>query len=996
MSKASKQNETLPHIWKQVENLLITAQYSNQLPQLLNKLHNYQIEMELQNAGLCKPLVDLKVKNQYSRMQAAFQNSLDAIFVIDESGIILEANKSAENIFGYTYDEMIGNNVKLLMPEPYYSKHDAYLAHYRKTKEKKIIGQIREVIGKHKNGNLIPIELSISEAWETDHHFFVGTLRDITNKIKIRHQREQLLENLNLIKNSFGIGTWLWNLVTDELEWDERLYAIYGISKESNPIITYPIWCNALHPEDIQLNEEKVQLAIKNNSAYSNTFRIYRLNGELRWIHAVAHIIDDEKGQPLKMYGFNYDITEERQIQDMLREESHAAIAANEAKSRFLANMSHEIRTPMNGVIGMADLLRDTELSTDQKRMVDSIRYSSFSLLNIINDILDFSKIEAGKMSIEKIPMSLLKTVEGSIQSLWVEANRVGVDIFLDLDPAIPNLIYGDAMRIRQIILNLVNNATKFSTKLNQRGEVWVETRYLQGSNDSNYVEIIVKDNGIGMSKKQISQLFIPFSQADATTTRKFGGTGLGLIITKSLVEMMGGNISVSSKQDKGSIFTIQLPCRIVENDEKNSQKQFHVNGLGILLLMENKKLSRVFRSLIRYWRSKVWIVSSYSQAKRILTQAKKRNWMFDTVVIGPEFHLTDTIAQLSGYLNPDDRARLRYLKLTNNPSDITGMVLPNCLVIGSYPMKPTELMYGLAIIAGRESININNSELLIESDIVDITPPSLEEAERTGRLVLVAEDQPTNREVFRRQLRKLGLACTIVCDGLEALNEWKTGRYGLIITDCHMPEMDGFELTAKIRSIENKVNHNLRIPIIAITANALIGQAEDCLAAGMDDYLSKPVELKNLQITLERWLTPEIETKHDTKILEAVQKGKTEKKEANVIDLQFLSEILGTDNKEIIQSILKTYWTSAQQDWITLNEAFEKKDYQSLRDIVHAAKGAAHSAGATAFGDALQLLLNYTDMKNIPMISETYQKSSDEFVKLKIFFNSKGQDELT
>jgi len=992
MNIVCDENENTSSLWDKINNLITAEQKTlpiTELKQTLKEVNKHQRELELQNKQLLST-----INNLNANMQAVFQTELDGILLADEFGTILNTNKSIEKIFKYNNKELIGTNVKRLISEHECLKFENYLAAYHANKEEKNSGEVREFAGQKKDGQIIPLELSVGEAKGINGKSYIIILRDISEITIVRSHREQLSRELNLISETRGIGVWTWDLLTNELNWDEHMYEIYGISKNTFNI-NYQIWRNAVHPDDIDTSEKKVQFALNNSLKYSNTFRIYRPNGELRWINAAADILRKSDGTAYKMFGFNIDITNEYHTKEVLKQESHMARAANEAKSRFLANMSHEIRTPMNGIIGMLELLRDTTLNNDQKRMIQSIRYSSYSLLNIINDILDFSKIEAGQMDIEQIPISIPKTIEDGIHSMWLEANRSGVDIFLDLDPSIPNMVYGDSLRLRQIVTNLVNNATKFSKDLKERGKIWVSSQHIADSSNGERIEISVEDNGIGMTQEQVSKLYLPFIQADISTTRKYGGTGLGLCITRSLIEMMGGKIKVFSNPGEGSKFTIDLPCKsALPGKTPTLTNQVNISGLNILVLIKNNRMGNVICSLISYWQSKAQLSSSFNQSIKLLEQAQNNKQMFDIIILGPEFSYDETTKHLDlNNLNLTKTNQPRYLLLTNNPSEKTGMRLPSCIVVGAYPMKQTDLKNAIAILVGRESPFIRDKSTLLENEIDSLPPPTHKEAQQQGRLILVAEDQLTNQEVIRRQLHKLGLACTIVNNGQEALIKWKKGRYGLVLTDCHMPKMDGFELTSKIRKIENKNTQVQKIPIIAITANALVGEADNCLAAGMDDYLSKPVQIKDLKLTLERWLPQRPKTNTSAKLLK-VDKSSTDF-DYHPINLHYLSQILGTEDNEVLQSILSIYWSTAQQDWNQLEQAFEKKDFAKLREIVHAAKGAAHSSGAESFGDILQTLQNNIDAKDTQKISETYKISKEEFLKLEAFFKNREQKEL-
>jgi PAS domain S-box-containing protein len=456
--------------------------------------------------------------------------------------------------------------------------------------------------------------------------------------------------------------------------------------------------------------------------------------GHLYWIRATIMRSGNERGFPTQYIMISNDITKrktaEQELQNYrehleelvetktaeMKHATAAANAANLAKSEFLANMSHEIRTPMNGVIGMVDILQQSALAPEQQRMLSTIAASSQTLLHILNDILDYSKIEAGKLPLEHIPTPLREVAESVQQLMQGVAGAKGLAVSLSIAANLPNAIYCDPTRLRQVLLNLLGNAIKFTGgDATQTGHVSLLLERGALADGQPAVLLRVRDNGIGMSPEVVAKLFAPFCQADASTARQFGGTGLGLSISQRLVVLMGGQITVRSSPGAGSEFTVALPL-----------------------------------------------------------------------------HEVTMTAVATGIKQPDRRLKLL------------------------------------------------------------VHAPSMEEAAASGQLILVAEDNETNRDVLGEQLRLLGYCADMAEDGRVALEKWRSGRYALLLTDCHMPHMDGFALTKAIREGETPGTH---LPIIAITANAMQGEAQRCLQAGMDDYLSKPMRLQELAPVLEKWL---------------------------------------------------------------------------------------------------------------------------------------------
>ncbi len=552
-----------------------------------------------------------------------------------------------------------------------------------------------------------------------------------------------------------------------------------------------------------------------------------------RILHTRKIGIYDENGRPAYLLGISEDITDKTEAETAIIA-ARKAEASNKAKSAFLANMSHEIRTPMNGVVGMSEILSRTELQPEQRRMIRTIRDSSESLLRIIDDILDLSKIEAGKLQLEKAPLCMRELSEGVITTLRPIARSKNVRLQFDLRPH-PPFIDADVIRLRQILMNLLNNAIKFSKGQEGSNEGWVNL-VVERSGD-NEIRFIVADNGIGMSAEAVAKLFKPFTQAEDSTTRKYGGTGLGLAITKTLVDMMGGMISVESTPNSGTAFTVTLP--VSETDGPN--KDPDISGLRILALVGGDINQEKLEQYLTNAEAELRFVKSEEDLSSTLHQAEAGTIVLLALPTAAE---NDSVrSRLS-----DESGLIRYLSLVDDFNDSSTCALPDCYMVLKSPVLPSELIHGLAVLAGRASPDV---EYGVASE--SVTGPAVGSGEH--RLVLLVEDNETNQEVITTQLDLLGLGVEVAANGIEGLALWKSGRFDLVLTDCHMPEMDGFEMTAEIRKQEKARGEN-RIPVIAITANALKGESERCLAAGMDDYLSKPVALNALQKTLEQWLS--------------------------------------------------------------------------------------------------------------------------------------------
>lgn len=865
------------------------------------------------------------------RYRELFENANDVIFTCDSEGRMTSLNRAGERLLLRNRSEVVRHEIgDFLTPE-----------------SSEVIEKVLE--GKHPDDNLQTVEVELLSAigdrvpLEVNLHPFLdggqaagwqGIGRDIS-------ERKRSEANLAAERNLLRV---LMDNVPDYIYFKDRDSRIIRVNEATAKAFGFDDPAKVVGKGDWDFfTEEHAQ------EAYADEQEIIRTghailakeeretwpDGRVTWSSTTKMPLRDSNGNIVGTFGVSRNITERRQFGEELRKAKEAAESASRAKSEFLANMSHEIRTPMNGIMGMTELALDTPLSSEQREYLTMVKSSADSLLTLINDILDFSKIEAGRLSLDLAEFDLQDLLSNTLRQLSVRGSQKGLEVAWRCGPGVPERMVGDAGRVRQVLVNLVGNAIKFT----EQGEVVVSVGLESSQAENLVLHFKIRDTGIGIPPEKRQGIFDAFTQVDSSTTRKYGGTGLGLAIASHLVELMGGKIWLESELGKGSTFhfTARLGQARAETKEQPAREVISLKGLPVLVVDDNMTNRKILDSMLKHWLMTPELASSGSEGLAALEHATTAGAPFPLVILDAQMPEMDGFS-LAERIRQDPRlagATIMMLTSAGQRGDVARCRELGIAVYLVKPIRQSELLEAILAAMGRTPV-AREQETVIHRHTLRENRQRLE--------ILLVEDNAVNQQLVTRLLEKRGHRVTVASDGREALARLRNSRFDLALMDVQMPVMDGFKATAAIRQRERTTGSHL--PIIAMTAHAMEGDRDRCLAAGMDAYISKPVRGDELITLVE-------ETGHPKQ----VERGAPiERTAAEVFDRSEAVRRLQGD-ETLLTELAELFLKEFPSQLADIRDAMAMGDFAGVERAAHSIKGSIGNFGAhRAFQAALNL----------------------------------------
>ena len=847
-----------------------------------------------------------KFRNMFAKHNAPM------LLIEPQSGMIVDANLSAEKFYGYSVEELRSmriDEINMMSIEEINQERDRALREER---------NFFVFEHKLKNGEIKTVEVHSSPFTYQEKPILFSIIVDITEKQRAQEALSKSEDRLKKAQQIAHLGSWELDLRSGRLEWSDEVFAMLELDKKTfSP--TYDAFVHAIHPQDRELLDKAYKKSLATKEKYALEHRLLMEDGRIKWVKEAGDTEYDAEGVPIISRGTVQDITEYVRLNEELRHAKEKAEDANKAKSEFLANMSHEIRTPMNAIIGLSELVYEAQLPPKEKDMIAKIKGASKMLLGIINDILDYSKIEAKKLELSYETLDL-ESVFAQLRVIFTSvAAKKRLELYFSMKNDVPGVVKADELRLEQVLGNLLSNAIKFT----HRGNVTLRMELVERVDDTHAkVRFSVCDTGIGMSEEQIAKLFTPFTQADTSTTRKYGGTGLGLVIAKKIVEAMGGELHVESEIEKGSCFWFEIVCEVVSWEQTHPVIE---NERCRVLIVDDQEISReILKDMVQGFGCEHDEASDGEEALEMIHNAEEGGMGYDFVILDwnmPNLNGVETLKRLN-LLVQEGQVRTK---------------VPSVLMVSAYAKEDVlgngEVEIEHFITKPITSSSLFDAMVLSRNNLAQ-KPKEVEAAQipdLSGLKVLLVEDNEINREVAVMMLQRAGIEVDVAYNGKEGVEKYRThkGKYCAILMDLQMPIMSGYEASKIIRQ------EDPHIPIVALTAAAMVEDRQKALEAGMDDHLGKPIDSAQLYKTIAHCCRVDLHYDYVPK---------AEHAKAVVLDREYLQRSLSSE--ALVERLLKKLLRQLEGEFADIASAVLKQEEQAP-DLIHALKGVSGNLGA-------------------------------------------------
>ena len=901
-----------------------------------------------------------------AKLNTLFVNILRAssevgIIATDLSGLVTVFNSGAERILGYSATDVVGQ----LTP----------MAFHRTAEIKQQIDEIWQNFGDRVSdvrvltfkakrygsetsqwtyiavdGTHVPVSIAVTGIFNESEEL-VGYLYIVTSIMRQLEHEHEILEardQLQMAASVANLGVWSWSPINNNLHWNDFMYRLYD-----QPIdlkyggLGLEHWHDRIHPDDLEATKLSLAAAVAGTGRFDVIFRVILPNAQVRFIQAGAQVERNSAGEAIQVTGINLDVTPQQELEAVLRSSKEQSDAASAAKSAFLANMSHEIRTPMNAVLGMLQLVQQTDLTDHQKDYITKAQRASKSLLELLNEILDYSKIEAGKLELDPHSFELEDLMQDLAIVLSGNQGNNDVELLFDLDPGLPTHVFGDRLRLKQVLINLATNALKFT----QRGEVVVQIKAIASDANETKIAIDVRDTGIGISPEQIERIFEGFVQAENSTTRRYGGTGLGLVITKNLVALMDGELGVDSEPGQGSRFHFKLTLPIVNLHSMQDSSQVPNPSLEILIVDDNPIAREILAGAVQSLGWSATVVESAKAALDMFNPSSGTVPHFDAMLLDRRMPNIGDVADV-GLLKAlqtvqQDTAIPVILVDTAHDSDIgdADIDLEPSPVIGylTKPVTPQQI---------KEAVYSGLPELGFMTRVAPNTNRVINKRLENIKL-LVVEDNELNRQVAKELLTHEGALVDLAEGGISGVSAVLAGQtdYDLVLMDLQMPDIDGLEATRRIRWQSQFKD----LPILAMTANVSTDDKLACIEAGMNGHLGKPIDVEMVVAKIIRTLRSPTASSVTEQALHSLAPISTlPPLEADAPMIEKLEDIMNRfgDNRDLFISLMPTFADSSAKLIADLERARGQQNAEAALTALHTLKGSAGNMGARAISD--------------------------------------------